>query len=178
SLWALDWIDKSLKARRAGKRVVAEVVTRADAPSVDLAEAKAKAYLANTPRAEQRWMHIWLQQEGWLCEERPRASKPERASKAAKPEPGKRFSPGVRVRNAETAQLGRVHNVGFVLAHVRWDSGEISPVGMHDLRFVPDEASKAESSKPNDEAESVVCLASRFPIGSRVRYRECGEVTY
>ena len=128
-MWALDWLCKSLKARNAAKRAVDETMARADAPSEDLLVGKAASYLANVPRAEQRWLNIWLKE---ACDETPRA-KSDRASKAngkdpkperaAKPESAPRgefeseskyiareagFPVGTRVRDKERGLMGEV----------------------------------------------------------------------
>jgi Helix-turn-helix domain len=101
-LWALPWIDKSFKARNAAKRAVDETKARADAPPDDLLVAKAESYLAHVPRAEQRWLSVWLRGEGWLCDESP--PKPDRAPKAngkAAPERGVKLRVGMVLRSDE-----------------------------------------------------------------------------
>jgi Helix-turn-helix domain len=175
-LWALPWIDKSFKARNAAKRAVVETKARADAPPDDLLVAKAESYLANVPRAEQRWLSVWLRDEGWLCDESP--PKPDRASKAngkAAPKPAAIMG-GARVRVTDDAQRRaaaegiRVVGDGEVImgdycgqVAVQW------PKGNYTYSY------EGETSWWDPEDLLVVARAPKangFRVGTRVRFTD------
>jgi hypothetical protein len=189
-LWALPWIDKSFKAKQAGKRAVDETMARADAPPEVLLVAKAESYLANVPRAKQRWLSVWLRDEGWLCDESP--AKPERASKAngkaaperAKPESAPRgefesedeyiareagFPVGTRVRDKERARMGKVlagRAHGKVKLLVLWDSRDRGWYSPSCLEVV------AKPAPREPEPPSPVQLRAKeagLVVGARVR---------
>jgi helix-turn-helix protein len=186
-LWALPWPDKSFKARNAAKRAVAATKARADAPPDDLLVAKAESYLAHVPRAEQRWLSVWLRDEGWLCDESP--PKPDRASKAngkAAPQGSiaARFPVGTRVRDTHNGDCGRVveqcpprKEYGEADEPVRivWDDGVDEWYREKDLRAFEvvvgsGEADPDEFYDP-DRDETVQQFAARrgFAVGVKVR---------
>jgi hypothetical protein len=124
------WQNKPAKSVKPAKRVIAEVMARDDAPAIELLLAKAREYVANVPPGEQRWLHIWLQDEGWTCDERPRMS--ERASKAnGKAEPctlagslAARFPIGTRVREPDSGVCARVVAHRPEMDEENWEAGQ------------------------------------------------------
>jgi hypothetical protein len=92
------WPLKAAGSRGIAKRVFEEVMARPDAPSIEALEAGARAYAANVPRPRWRWLHKWLEGEGWLEDPQPSSpraddAKPKRERRKklngkAKPEAG------------------------------------------------------------------------------------------
>jgi hypothetical protein len=178
------WQNKPAKSVKPAKRVIAEVMARADAPAIELLLAKAREYVVNVPPGEQRWLHIWLQDEGWLCEERPRKS--ERASKAnGKAKPAKTLSVGgaadpdigrrvwlmdrendydedgnLKEECCDPSKLGTVidHTIDEKGVHhflVRWPGARCSRVLNTELRWCPVEDEPVEDEDEPLELEDV-----------------------
>jgi helix-turn-helix protein len=198
------WQNKPAKSVRPAKGAIAEVMARADAPSTELLVAKAREYVANVPAGEQRWLHIWLQDEGWLCDERPR-SEP-RASKAnGKAKPAKAPTVGgvgdpdigrkVWLReetvvyddgsvDADFSKLGTVidHTVDEKGIHhflVRWPGARCSRVLNTEISWCPveDEPVEDDGEDELDETpEEAVAREAGFPVGAWVWERQEGRM--